>query len=98
MNTPCLHENFACQCNVGRLTDTEGGPVTHYTVDVTIHCTDCGEPFEFFGLPVGHSSYKPMVSFDGTELRAPIMPHGKPPPQGLPGFGVRLVPVGKVND
>ena len=72
--TECLHNNFTCKAAVKRLTDSEGGPVTGYTADIEINCADCGIPFRFTGLPAGSHYYKPRVSVDGTELRAPIEP------------------------
>lgn len=70
----CKHENFKVECNVSRLTEVEGGPVTGYTTDITIHCADCFKPFQWVGVPLGYSPNQPMVNFDATELRAPIKP------------------------
>lgn len=70
----CLHMNFYCHCNVGRLSEEEGGPVTGYHVDVTVKCSDCELLFRFIGLPAGNHYAEPHVSIDGTELRAPIEP------------------------
>lgn len=76
--TKCEHHNFYCKARVGRLTEAEGGPVTKYTTDIMINCSDCGQPFEFIGVPGGSSPMQPMVNFDGTELRAPIRPSLQP--------------------
>lgn len=70
----CPHANFSSMSRVGRLSETEGGPITAYTVDVTITCSDCGLPFRFLGLPAGYHYAEPRVSADGTKLRAPIEP------------------------
>ena len=72
--TKCAHMSFKADVRVGRLTDTEDGPVTGYTADVKIHCTECGLPFRFRGLQAGSHFAEPRVSVDGTELRAPIEP------------------------
>lgn len=71
---PCAHESFHCQANVTRLSSVEDGPITGYTVGIEITCTECGIPFRFIGLPAGNSFQQPMVSIDGTELRAPLEP------------------------
>lgn len=76
MNDPlsCLHEAFEANVQVGRLTDTDGGPVTGFCADVTIKCTQCGVPFRFIGLAAGNHYAEPRVSIAGTEFRAPIEP------------------------
>lgn len=70
----CLHESFRCSANVGGLSQVEGGPITGYTVDIMIECTQCGLPFRFIGLAAGNSPDGPRVSVDGKELRAPLEP------------------------
>jgi hypothetical protein len=37
----------------------------------------CGEPFRFIGVACGVSDYRPMVSVDALELRAPLVPNGR---------------------
>lgn len=86
----CKHENFKAEVKVGRLSQVEGGPVTHYCADVTVCCAECGLPFQFSGLPLGMSAYTATMSMDGLELRAPLMPMGEKTPEGLPGFSVRI--------
>ena len=70
----CAHSSFDAQCAVGRLTEVTDGPVTGYTIDVQVRCTDCGLPFRFLGVQAGSSPHAPRVSIDGHELRAPIEP------------------------
>lgn len=70
----CEHLNFEASVRVGRLTETEGGPVTGYTADVGIVCADCRLPFRFVGLPAGLLRDAPTVSADALELRAPLEP------------------------
>lgn len=72
--TKCDHPNFVASCRVGRLTDTDGGPVTSYQVDVKVTCDKCGLPFRFRGDRYGSSPHHPTLSADGIELRAPIEP------------------------
>ena len=86
----CNHEDFRCDANVFRLSTVEGGPITHYCAGTTIKCCQCDERFEFIGLPLGMSAYRPTVSMDGTELRVPFMPQGQRPPEGLPGYSVQM--------
>lgn len=69
MTTECKHENFAGNVTVNYLEDTG-----RWMADITISCGDCLEPFRFPGVNVGVAVTAPMVSFDGTELRAPIEP------------------------
>lgn len=70
----CPHDTFQVSANVGRLTKGDGGPVTGYTADITVRCTQCNLPFRFIGLPAGTHHSEPRVNLDGTELRAPIEP------------------------
>lgn len=75
----CKHERFQCSCAVTRLQDTkEPEKITGYTTDIKVHCMDCGIPFEWIGVSMGVSPLEPMVSADGTELRAPIRPSNAP--------------------
>lgn len=87
---PCDHQTFECVTTVNRLVSKDGGPVTHYSADIKIRCLDCNTLFEFVGLPWGTSPYRPTVSMDGFELRAPITPMGKKVPEGLPSMSVRM--------
>lgn len=74
-NNNCKHEKFMAQCNVTRLTETEGREVNGYTADLTIICAECKTPFEFTGVPNGYSHSSPMASIDFKELRIPIRPN-----------------------
>jgi hypothetical protein len=93
----CKHENFRIDVNVGRIIASKERPMemvsmdeepAYYSADLRIKCMDCGEPFEWVGLPNGFSPYQPTVSIDGQELRISAMPVGKTVPPGLPGFRV----------
>jgi hypothetical protein len=70
----CAHESFQATTSVGRLSRVEGGPVTGYTADIAIKCSECGLPFRFIGIAAGNHHAEPRVSIDGTELRAPLEP------------------------
>lgn len=68
----CEHKNFVANVNVHRLVSENKTTVVGINADITIKCSDCGQPFEFIGVPAGLSPFHPMVSADSTELRAPI--------------------------
>ena len=72
MPQKCAHEEFRASVNVGRLTRTEGGPVTGYTTDIRVTCAQCELPFRFVGVAASNHHSEPRVSVDGLELRAPI--------------------------
>lgn len=70
----CEHNNFVVHHKVGRLTSGEGGPVTGFVFEAKVQCSECGQFFEFIGLPGGTSYDHPTTNFDFTELRQPIRP------------------------
>lgn len=76
MNDPtrCQHEAFKSKIGVFRLSDKEGGPITGYTAEIHIECSQCGLPFRFRGFAAGSHFGEARVSVDATELRAPIEP------------------------
>lgn len=65
----CTHPQHAAFVAVNRMLDSG-----LFCVDVRIRCVECGIDFRFTGLPSGVHPTQPMVSIDGTELRAPIEP------------------------
>lgn len=78
----CQHMNFECRASIGRLTaDTDPDMIVGYMADIHVTCADCGLPFEWMGIPGGVSGSQPRVSFDSTELRAPIRPSSDPAEQ-----------------
>lgn len=70
----CEHHNFNCAVSINRLSHEEGGPITGYSADICVTCSDCGLPFRFLGVPAGNDYTAPRVSVDGRELRAPLEP------------------------
>lgn len=87
----CEHMNFDSAIRIGRIQKVEDGPIVGYCADISIKCSDCGEPLQFIGLPIGSSQYTSMTNVDGTELRAALKAlNGPMPPDGLPGYTVRL--------
>lgn len=75
----CLHLNFAATVGVGRLTDTEGGPVTGYMAEIRINCAECGKHFQFLGLEPGYDNQGARVSIDGLEANIALCPEGEKP-------------------
>jgi hypothetical protein len=86
----CPHLNFNCNASVNRISKSDEDPevIVAYTAEIRIDCRDCGQPLEFFGLPHGLSFYRPTVSLNRQELRAPLVLPGTEPPAGLAGFAV----------
>lgn len=72
----CEHMDFAAKVGVGRITKGEGGPVTHFSVEVNVNCTACGLPLQFVGLPTGIDSHAPTVSVDALHARLVAVPQG----------------------
>jgi hypothetical protein len=88
---PCPHSNFGAVVEVNRVTATDTDPtVVAFNANITVHCTDCAEPFRWTGLQAGLNPRRPMVSVDETELRAPLRPASSDPDfgMGLPGFAI----------
>ena len=72
----CRHETFQAGVSITRLTKSStDDTVVGFTADVEVQCTQCGMPFRFRGCKIGSSSYRPTVSLDRCELRAPIEPN-----------------------
>ncbi len=69
---PCTHLNFAANVNVARLEDSG-----RFMAEVTIHCTDCGEKFQFIGLEPGLNLNGAAVSVDGLEANLAIAPNSQ---------------------
>lgn len=86
----CTHENFRASVDVFRLSEKEGGPVTHYSAEIRIFCAACGVRFLPQGLPVGLNPYQPTTDLEGSTLNVPIMPPGEKAPLGLPGYAVKI--------
>lgn len=82
----CAHENFRCDAGIQRIAAKPDGVVSYYSAEIRVHCVDCGQKFEFVGLPLGCSPYRPTVSMDGLILSAPMMPEGQITPPGLPSL------------
>lgn len=81
----CPHMNFGADCRVARLEDSG-----RFMLEVSVRCLDCGQPFQFLGLPPGLKLNGATVSLDGLEANIAICPQGaRPNPlQGLQGYTV----------
>ena len=89
----CQHEQFGCYADVNRiLGESIGTPdkVVCFSLDLKVHCVECGTSLEFVGLPLGMSFYRPTVSIDGQEARLPMVIPGQRVPSGMIGFGVTM--------
>ncbi len=86
----CPHLNHNIFASIARIQKSELEPETiiAYSADIKIECRDCGQPFEFIGLPNGMSFYRPTVSINGLELRVPLAIPGTRPPENMAGFSV----------
>jgi hypothetical protein len=86
----CQHENFDAYVAVNRINKDgeDPGIIVAYLADVKVSCRDCGQPFEFFGIPLGMSFYQPTMSINGQEAHIPLVLPGTEPPAGLAGFRV----------
>jgi hypothetical protein len=49
-----------------------------FVAEISVSCALCETKFRFLGVPAGISFDRPMVSVDGTELRAPMAPQNEP--------------------
>lgn len=68
----CKHLNFMAQVNVARLEDSG-----RFMAEIAIHCTDCGEKFQFLGLDPGLNLNGAAVSVDGLEAHIAIAPNSQ---------------------
>lgn len=87
----CEHLDFRSDVRVNRILKEEGDDIpAGYMCEVHIHCSTCGLPFEFIGLPCGLLFDRPTVDPSAQELRSPIKPKGLALMPGLPGFTLRV--------
>jgi hypothetical protein len=85
--------NFESHVTVNRLLRSDDDPVViGYSADIKVNCIECGEKFVWKGAPTGMGPDGPMVSIDGTELRAPLVPDSAPDGFGdtMLGFAVKM--------
>ena len=73
----CNHDTWSATVAVGNIMASEDDPtIIRRTVEVRVHCHDCGHPLEFQGLPVGVDTHGPTMSPDGLEARLVAVPKG----------------------
>jgi hypothetical protein len=81
----CAHLNFEASAKIARLEDSG-----QFMCELTVHCSDCGLPFQFLGLEPGLDLNGARVSIDGLELNAAICPQGsRPNPLQSMAYGIR---------
>lgn len=73
----CEHTAFDAHVRVNRLQNVDGD-IDGFMAGVIIRCRDCGQPFQFFGMPGGLRANAPSCSVDRTEARLPIGPRTGP--------------------
>jgi hypothetical protein len=73
----CEHKNFAAKVAVARLTDNDGSKVVGFNAEVAISCAECGQPFQFMGLPAGYLACGASMSIDGLRAHLAICPQGE---------------------
>ncbi len=93
--TACTHDDFAATVNVILIGEHDPGNPNPgqprgYQAEIRVCCLGCQSPFVFVGAPAGLSFAGPMVSPDGTELRAPMRPGTASDSFGrdLPGYHI----------
>ncbi len=80
----CKHMDFHANVGVARLEDSG-----RFMAEITIHCAECGKPFQFLGLEPGIDTDGARVSLDGLEANIAICPEGtKPDPFQRMAFNV----------
>ena len=83
--------NFNVIAEVARIQRSDSDPeIIAFHADFKVQCRECGLPFEFVGLPLGFSHYRPTVAIDGTILHQPLIPQGGKVTEGLAGFNVTM--------
>lgn len=70
----CEHHEFSAQVNVARLEDTG-----RFVAELRVHCSQCGEEFQFLGLEPGVDLNGARVSIDGLEANLAICPKSSKP-------------------
>lgn len=70
----CSHHGFEADVRVNRLEN-----VGRFAAEIEIHCSQCGLPFRFLGLPAGLNLDGAATSFGGEEVRLAIFPTNKDP-------------------
>lgn len=71
MDVACEHEEFVGDMKFNRIRGDDGN-IIGYSCDISGKCAKCGAHAYWIGLPGGLAPDQPMVSADGTEMRAPF--------------------------
>ena len=70
----CDHPSFQSEVTVYRVAHEQGMPASGLSAGVRVKCTACGEQFRFGGLVSSDHPYGPRISYDGHEVRIPVLP------------------------
>lgn len=65
----CQHKNFKSEVKINRFEDRP-----ELIAEIKINCSDCNEPMQFIGLPIGLSFSGASISPDGDEVRLAMLP------------------------
>lgn len=89
----CDHPEVNAIVDFNRILDD---PVVglHFSADLQITCTACGEPFVFLGLQPGLSGTEPRRSLSATEVHLPIQPASYEGPAAHYGYDISATPSG----
>jgi len=68
----CFHGRTETSCLITYLEDSG-----QFMADFGVTCVECGEPFEFIGLPMGLNLFGATTDLTRTELRVAIVPTSK---------------------
>lgn len=86
----CTHDQISTGVHFKRVLTDSNMELAYYAADIKIECVQCGQEFEFVGLPCGASPYRPTVSLDGLTMTAPLVEKGGKVPEGLIGYAVNF--------
>lgn len=91
----CEHEQFEAAVDVHRLLDDrDKTKVGAFLADVRVRCAQCGQKFQFLGLPQGLDIGGAACSYSREEAHLTISPDGLPPSGGVRGFSIKHVSEG----
>lgn len=91
----CSHINFSATLKVHRVVTQEPAQgqepeIAAYIAEIRVQCSDCGNPFEWVGFPIGCASEEARVDISGQQLYAPLKPQGVEQMKGFGGFKVNI--------
>ena len=83
--------NFGANVTVCRLKESDTSDViVMFVAEIQVKCAECGQPFEFIGIPMGYAHFEPRCSINGLIANMPIKPVGAVMAMDLPSYGVKV--------